>query len=743
MKKLLLTLASVLLCLGFASARTWTIDFNKAFAAGEMLTDVSMTSSDGQTQDVTFTYDNCKYYNSQSGAALFITKPGNFKCTLPFAVSKIDYTQAKGASGSTKVAIKIGDETAVAATTCAANATTSFTIPEANQVANKEITFDVTNKNSQVIKIVFSEVEGSGPVAPSVKAPSIACTDNVVTITNNEEGATVYYTTDGSVPTAESTEYKAPFEITADCTVKAIAVKGADVSSVASMSCSYIGVYEGFAAFQEAAGGSDLTGTVQGPLTVIYQNGQNLYLQDAKGANMLVYGNSAPKNLTNGTTFASLTGKFTLYSSYIPEITNYTLGTQGTGTAVEPTVATAADFDNVPVYTYVVLKGVNITAVSGQDVTISDGTNTLAGRDKFRLNFKVTDNCNVTGFADIFRNNGSDVHQLAIVSVEGGEVLEQVATPTFSVAAGEVEANTDVEILCATEGASIYYTTDGSVPSATNGTPYLSPIVITEMTVINAIAVKDGMADSEVATAEYTLKVAGEESDSFDFSNVEAANALIVPAPETAPAANNTTASSAKDLSNSLVGYTWVSGNVNVWIEKVSGNNYSRWWYTDASKMDAPEVRVYSGNTLNIGLNKDGYRLSEVVFSVNADSKGNSLDMSKCTVTAQLNGADVADPGTWTSGTGTWVYTAPKARTSTSNYCTNLKLAATGTNKFQKITVKYVAAEGITGVDDIAADNADAPAEYYNLQGVRVMNPAAGQLYIVRQGNKVTKQLVR
>lgn len=46
-----------------------------------------------------------------------------------------------------------------------------------------------------------------------------------------------------------------------------------------------------------------------------------------------------------------------------------------------------------------------------------------------------------------------------------------------------------------------------------------------------------------------------------------------------------------------------------------------------------------------------------------------------------------------------------------------------------------------TGIDNIeAADN--APVEYFNLQGVRVANPENG-LYIRRQGNKVTKVIVK
>lgn len=48
----------------------------------------------------------------------------------------------------------------------------------------------------------------------------------------------------------------------------------------------------------------------------------------------------------------------------------------------------------------------------------------------------------------------------------------------------------------------------------------------------------------------------------------------------------------------------------------------------------------------------------------------------------------------------------------------------------------------ITAIETISVDtDADAPARYYNLQGVEVMNPEAGQIYIVRRGQKATKQI--
>lgn len=52
--------------------------------------------------------------------------------------------------------------------------------------------------------------------------------------------------------------------------------------------------------------------------------------------------------------------------------------------------------------------------------------------------------------------------------------------------------------------------------------------------------------------------------------------------------------------------------------------------------------------------------------------------------------------------------------------------------------VEYVSPAGVEG---IAADN--APAVYYNLQGVRVNNPEQGGIYIIRQGSKTRKAIIR
>jgi sugar lactone lactonase YvrE len=80
----------------------------------------------------------------------------------------------------------------------------------------------------------------------------------------------------------------------------------------------------------------------------------------------------------------------------------------------------------------------------------------------------------------------------------------QVATPSANPAGGSVVYGAMVALNTSESGASIYYTTDGSVPTDSS-TPYSSPIGVTSDITIKAIAVNSGMVDSEVMSEHYTI----------------------------------------------------------------------------------------------------------------------------------------------------------------------------------------------------------------------------------------------
>src|SRR5207302_4494766 len=80
------------------------------------------------------------------------------------------------------------------------------------------------------------------------------------------------------------------------------------------------------------------------------------------------------------------------------------------------------------------------------------------------------------------------------------------ATPTFSPPSGTSNAPQSVTLSDATGGATIYYTTDGSTPT-TASTVYAGAISVTQNTTIRAMAAANGMANSNVASATYTILI--------------------------------------------------------------------------------------------------------------------------------------------------------------------------------------------------------------------------------------------
>ncbi len=90
--------------------------------------------------------------------------------------------------------------------------------------------------------VSFYLLDGTGVNITKVANPSISCTDNTVTITCTTKNATIYYTTDESVPSSSNgNPYTAPFGISSTTLVKAIAVKaGLEDSEVIEESCTYV-----------------------------------------------------------------------------------------------------------------------------------------------------------------------------------------------------------------------------------------------------------------------------------------------------------------------------------------------------------------------------------------------------------------------------------------------------------------------------------------------------------------------
>jgi len=113
----------------------------------------------------------------------------------------------------------------------------------------------------------------------------------------------------------------------------------------------------------------------------------------------------------------------------------------------------------------------------------------------------------------------------------GGTVTTQVTVPTANPPAGTYNGAVNVTLTCATDGATVYYTTDGSDPrSSSTRMVYSTPINISSTAAIMSYAVKTGMTDSQVVSFSYTITIttAGSQSAPSLAYNEEYQNYLIV-----------------------------------------------------------------------------------------------------------------------------------------------------------------------------------------------------------------------
>ena len=114
----------------------------------------------------------------------------------------------------------------------------------------------------------------------------------------------------------------------------------------------------------------------------------------------------------------------------------------------------------------------------------------------------------------IYTIDGYDLTATTIVNVDMVTV-STCAMPTASVASGSVvDKGTAIELFCATEGATIYYTLDGSCPCNETEARKVydgTPIIINENVTIKAMAIAPDMYESEVAEFTYIVDGTGIE----------------------------------------------------------------------------------------------------------------------------------------------------------------------------------------------------------------------------------------
>ena len=342
---------------------------------------------------------------------------------------------------------------------------------------------------------------GGGTVATPTFSPAGGTYDATqsVTIASATSGATIHYTTDGSAPTATSPVYAAAVAVTTTTTLKAYAVaSGKTDSPVAS------------ATYTLQAGAPGLS-----PSPGTYATAQSVTLTSATAGAAIHY-------TIDGTTPTAASPAYTAPIALA-------LGASAATTTVKA-LATAAGFQDSAVTsgTYVI----DPAATPAAQPTFSPGAGTYTSVQTVTLSsatagvtiYYTTDGSTpTTGSAHVASGGTVEVaSSLTLKAIAAGNGhtastvataaylvnLPATATPTFSPVAGAVTSGTTVTMSCATSGAAIHYTTDGSTPTAAS-TLYTAPVAVTAAVTLKAIAVAAGHAASAVASASYTISTGG------------------------------------------------------------------------------------------------------------------------------------------------------------------------------------------------------------------------------------------
>ena len=155
---------------------------------------------------------------------------------------------------------------------------------------------------------------------------------------------------------------------------------------------------------------------------------------------------------------------------------------------------------------------------------VGDGTQTVWSLAEGSEYFSCEDTGGNTRYMGVYDNNNGDTsvtpnfrvyknttgntkdQTLQLYRLEGGSGEAAVAAPQASPQAGAVVSGTEITLSCATSGANIYYTLDGTDPT-TSSTLYNdnNKPTITANCTLKAVAIKDGVS-SAVQTQSYTIK---------------------------------------------------------------------------------------------------------------------------------------------------------------------------------------------------------------------------------------------
>lgn len=339
---------------------------------------------------------------------------------------------------------------------------------------------------------IYFEVSSSGGTPPETVATPTANPAGQgfdvsieVTLSCATGGANIYYTTYGSTPTNGSTTYSSPILIASTTTLKAIAYLDSTPSGIMSET------------YTKAETPLVLTLSFNPPSETPVNIGDQIELNTGPTAEKIFYtldGSNPNHESIPFEGFIPIENNFTLIKAiaYIDEVDS---GVQSANYTVEGYVATPIAEPSqgvVSPHTQVTLS----TTTPGAKIFYVLNEGDPKEGAQYTEPLIITENIKLIAVAEL---DGA----YSDILVSEYKIGEEVAVPSADPHSGEYPESINV-VLNSTPGAKIFYTTNGSAPTA-ESMPYENLIPISENTTLKAIAVL-GETSSGVMTEIYIIE---------------------------------------------------------------------------------------------------------------------------------------------------------------------------------------------------------------------------------------------
>lgn len=492
MRKFLLIFTALLCSLlpSWAAEASYKIAFNTSKTNELNATSLMDAVTEGKDYIRSFT-DLAQVYGGGTGKGIKLatgSAEGKFSIKLSAAgkqkITRI-VVNAKVYNVSDGGKLKIGGTTSGDASI----SSTTFTDYEFKGDTNfawENLNFSVPKSKRIYLKSITVYYESDGPITEKSAKPEISgaasFTDNTEVTITAASGASIYYTTDNTDPTTSSTQYSAPFTISETTTVKAIAVEtGKDPSAVAT------------ATFTKKMEGDYVLVTSLDDLDEASSYIIGVQAKNAAMSNEKVSGKLKQTSVTIAGDVLTPTDNVMTFHLVKNTSGNWAFKADnyagGESYYIQNSTSTDCKMDSLAYYFPVTLDNNNNIIIKSSEGRWIHGYNTETTAD-FRNYSKK-------------ERNSSEVQLYRL----GSKVLQK---PVITLSDNEVYVGEKVTVTIDKKNAEkVYYTTDGTTPSATNGTEYAAPFEVTaeaEGTItVQAIGIAEGMEPTAVVSATITV----------------------------------------------------------------------------------------------------------------------------------------------------------------------------------------------------------------------------------------------